>query len=318
MNKRDMFIVALVTFCLTATLFMILPSRSTEKDPWADVNGPTPGVPDGVVNMRDIAYEVAHFNENVSDMTRNVNVTNWPQQDRVVWVGDWLATFNETNGYTGGYVRMGENPSHVGGYEKMTVIFDFPDQCANLDARMRYVQAELDWYLNPTGHWTETVDPSIPLYQIHGGATHGANAICVDSSPVEMPYLWVAGPLFSDYGGNGNVTISIYLYLSNGPVASSTRQTMHWTEHRVIDSGSQVNTGIVHLRGFTTLSITLFSNATWDGYIGMGDNVENFQLTAFTEFRKAYALGGNAWVVVLLNNPSTTPSEVSLEVSVIA
>lgn len=36
----------------------------------ADVSGPTPGAPDGVVNMRDIAYIVAHFNT-------IPNSTNW-------------------------------------------------------------------------------------------------------------------------------------------------------------------------------------------------------------------------------------------------
>jgi len=78
MNKRDLIVAILATFCLTATLFLVLPSRSTEKDPWADVSGPTPSEPDGVVNMRDIQYEIIHFNQDVSNMTRNVNVTNWP------------------------------------------------------------------------------------------------------------------------------------------------------------------------------------------------------------------------------------------------
>lgn len=36
----------------------------------ADVSGPTPSAPDGVVNMRDIAYIIAHFNT-------NPNSTNW-------------------------------------------------------------------------------------------------------------------------------------------------------------------------------------------------------------------------------------------------
>lgn len=77
MNKKDLVIVALATFCLTSTLFMILPSRSADRDPWADVTGPD-DVLDDIVNMRDIQYEILRFNQNVSDMTRNVNVTNWP------------------------------------------------------------------------------------------------------------------------------------------------------------------------------------------------------------------------------------------------
>lgn len=62
MSKKNTIIVALVTFCLTATLFSVLPTWSTQVyDPWADVSGPTAGVPDGRINMRDIAYEVSLF-----------------------------------------------------------------------------------------------------------------------------------------------------------------------------------------------------------------------------------------------------------------
>ncbi len=31
-------------------------------NPWYDVSGSTPGISDGVVNMKDIAYLIAHFN----------------------------------------------------------------------------------------------------------------------------------------------------------------------------------------------------------------------------------------------------------------
>ena len=79
-TKKDLLIAVLATFCLTSTLFMILPSRSAERDPWADVSGLTVGEPDGKINFRDISYEITHFNQDVSNMTRNVNVTNWPQQ----------------------------------------------------------------------------------------------------------------------------------------------------------------------------------------------------------------------------------------------
>jgi hypothetical protein len=78
-SKKDVIIAVLATFCLTATVFMIKTTGSTDtRDPWADVSGTTPGVPDGKVNMMDIAYEIAHFNEYVSDVTRDVSVTQWP------------------------------------------------------------------------------------------------------------------------------------------------------------------------------------------------------------------------------------------------
>jgi hypothetical protein len=61
--KKDLVIAVLATFCLTATIFMILPTKSATSyyDPWADVSGPTLGIPDGRIDMRDIAYEVSHF-----------------------------------------------------------------------------------------------------------------------------------------------------------------------------------------------------------------------------------------------------------------
>jgi hypothetical protein len=76
MNKKQFVIVIIATFCLT--MLLMIPLERSTPDPWADVSGPTVGAPDGVVNMRDIAYEVSHFNENVSNMTRDVNVINWP------------------------------------------------------------------------------------------------------------------------------------------------------------------------------------------------------------------------------------------------
>ena len=77
MNRKDLIVAVLATFCLTATLFVILPSRSADYDPWADVSGPIQGTEDGVINMRDISYEIQHFNA-AGDTTKNVTVVNWP------------------------------------------------------------------------------------------------------------------------------------------------------------------------------------------------------------------------------------------------
>lgn len=52
-----------VAFCLMAALFKMMPTIGTlPYDPWADVSGPTQGVPDGTINMRDIQWEILHFN----------------------------------------------------------------------------------------------------------------------------------------------------------------------------------------------------------------------------------------------------------------
>jgi hypothetical protein len=77
-TKKDVIIV-LMTVCISALLFVTLPTRSqtSSYDPWADVSGPTVGQSDGVINMRDIAYEVALFNT-FGDTTKNASITNLP------------------------------------------------------------------------------------------------------------------------------------------------------------------------------------------------------------------------------------------------
>jgi uncharacterized coiled-coil protein SlyX len=58
-SKKDLIIAILSTFCLTATLFMIVPIRSAigigEYDPWADIND------DGKIDMKDIGYMARLF-----------------------------------------------------------------------------------------------------------------------------------------------------------------------------------------------------------------------------------------------------------------
>ena len=75
-KKKDLVIVALATFCLTATLFLTIPTRSqtpsdTLYDPWIDNNH------DGQINILD-AIRLSNIFLTSGDPTANVNVTNWP------------------------------------------------------------------------------------------------------------------------------------------------------------------------------------------------------------------------------------------------
>jgi len=73
LTKKDLIIAILLTFCLTATLFMILPTESSpagEYDPWLDYND------DGVINIQDLFAMGKAFGTS-GDPTKNVNVTNW-------------------------------------------------------------------------------------------------------------------------------------------------------------------------------------------------------------------------------------------------
>lgn len=58
-------VAVLLAFCISSIMFIALPTRSQTSpvyDPWEDVSGPNVGEPDGVINMRDVAYEITLFN----------------------------------------------------------------------------------------------------------------------------------------------------------------------------------------------------------------------------------------------------------------
>jgi hypothetical protein len=93
-KKKDLVIVALATFCLTATLFLIVPTRSQTGgyDPWLDTND------DGQINILEAILTSNHFLTS-GDPAKNVmiaghannlafNVTGTP----VTALGGWFQT----------------------------------------------------------------------------------------------------------------------------------------------------------------------------------------------------------------------------------
>lgn len=80
-TKKDLVIVTLATFCLTATLFLVNPTRSSPNtagvyDPWVDVNG------DGKIDILDLVQTALSWHTS-GDPTKDVNVTNWPNSINV-------------------------------------------------------------------------------------------------------------------------------------------------------------------------------------------------------------------------------------------
>jgi hypothetical protein len=79
---RNMIIAIMITFCFTATLFMVIPIRSANSpyDPWIDYND------DGKINLQELVL-LANSYGTTGDPTKNVNVTNWggPIQLRRLW-----------------------------------------------------------------------------------------------------------------------------------------------------------------------------------------------------------------------------------------
>lgn len=72
MIRKGVIFYVLITFCLRALMFAVVPIRSGNPyDPWADINE------DGKINMYDIGYTAQRYGA-TGDSTKNVNVTNWP------------------------------------------------------------------------------------------------------------------------------------------------------------------------------------------------------------------------------------------------
>jgi hypothetical protein len=70
-SKKDLVIAILATFCLTITLFFVIPTRSSpassDYDPWCDVND------DGYVDMADISTLIEQFMAS-GNPTKNVTI----------------------------------------------------------------------------------------------------------------------------------------------------------------------------------------------------------------------------------------------------
>ena len=71
--RKDMIFAVLTTFCMCALMFTVVPIRSgLPYDPWADIDD------NGKIDMKDIGNVAAQFMAS-GDPTKNVNVTNWPE-----------------------------------------------------------------------------------------------------------------------------------------------------------------------------------------------------------------------------------------------
>jgi hypothetical protein len=77
-SKKDIMVAVLATFCLTSTLFMVLPIRSQEEqqkyDPWYDVDD------DGIIDIFDVVklttrYETTGTAINKTELLLGVNAT---------------------------------------------------------------------------------------------------------------------------------------------------------------------------------------------------------------------------------------------------
>jgi len=117
MTKKDFIIAILATFCLTVTLFVVLPTKSSPSaggyDSWADIND------DGKINMYDIGYTAQRYGA-TGDPTKNVNVTNWPEPQYKT--GSQVVNISWYNGGDSGSFKLNTTAIvSTGGYSRMSV-----------------------------------------------------------------------------------------------------------------------------------------------------------------------------------------------------
>jgi hypothetical protein len=183
-NKKYLIIAVLATFCLTATLFMIVPTRSQSGsyDARTDVNG------DGTIDMADISIGIDGFMTN-GDPTLNVSVTNWPKSsDVLVWWGRSLVD--------GAYVVS--NYYYSDGYSTLHMLIDVGGLTGN-ETCVFYVAAPL---------WNATHNSNYPIAAYTYTFAYGdyKSAVSVDVPSEEFYFEFDAAT-----GTNCTVALSYYL-----------------------------------------------------------------------------------------------------------
>jgi hypothetical protein len=144
--RKDMIFAVLTTFCMCALMFTVIPIRSgLPYDPWADYNA------DDKIDIKDVSSVARLFGTlNTDNLTRNVNVTNWPSQLLPNYVND-----------SGFFIlgALGTNDSSrervlsIAGYRQVSICIGFN---VNLDIWMT-IYVSMGWSQIHEGEvWWET------------------------------------------------------------------------------------------------------------------------------------------------------------------
>lgn len=157
-SKKDLIIAVLATFCLTATLFLMMSTRSQTPlgtyDPWIDNNH------DGTINILDAIILGNHFLTS-GDPTINVNVTNFPteapyriQTITLTCFFDILINDSQTGIWY--HINYTETPTiYVGGYSRMYIYLVPPNasdttQYTVANYNVTHAPISVDWITEPS------------------------------------------------------------------------------------------------------------------------------------------------------------------------
>jgi hypothetical protein len=194
MIKKDLIIVVLATFCLTCSMFIVLPrssqniiptpsssSQSTSSsdpnpyDPWCDVNH------DGKISILDVVDVTSRYGT-AGDPALSINITNWPtSHDVCVWWDQYVGPSSQivTNEYDAGgfghlHVLMSAALTLAPGHN-ITVEFWAPiyNQTRTTDTPLPFYTLVLT-----SSNWYAAVSLDVPSQGFYFAAKTGASTTC--------------------------------------------------------------------------------------------------------------------------------------------
>jgi hypothetical protein len=208
--KKDLMIVALATFCLTATLFMMTSTKSQAPsgtyDPLLDSNH------DGSIDIYD-AIQLANHYDTSGDPTLNVNVISMPQ--RQPWEPHALGfrSVSWTN-YIGGS-SWSITPGYgiwFGGYSRLFIFlsaYDVNPPFANVTI---YVSGIL-WNITADTAAYETFNREESNITLYPGLGYLGSVMKVEIKAETIEYLTVM--VESPNVPSGSVEVGLHMYLRN-------------------------------------------------------------------------------------------------------
>lgn len=225
-NRKDLVIAVLVTFCLTATLFLVSTSRSqtaAQQNTSPDVNH------DGKIDMRDVVAVLRTFGTraHARPSTENVTVVNPTLPVTIVNSSETIlyATYDVSWGQNdlGSYnLISGGGELSVASYSSMSVFLQFEDVSAKDEEWNAMWTVFANWYLDTNG--TFAAFDYLPFTVSTVTAAKGVQPIGVYS--IKAPYVTLSPTLvnvydcgfsnqFSPHASESATAIcEIYVYLS--------------------------------------------------------------------------------------------------------
>jgi hypothetical protein len=218
MIKKELIIAILATFCLTATLFLIIPiSGQAVYDPQLDVNH------DGKIDIKDIAAVAKAFGT-TGDPTVPVNVT---------WVSSNLAQLTIYIPSSGGAGSSGGSTTvglSVSGYSRAWIWLSAPwgSSAASGTYSMSLTLTSIEWTGGPSQPPYVQVWQTITSSQISSILVQVVSGVIASSSSpatisedsyisVKAPYIASASfsCTFSSGASSGSVPVTLCIYLQN-------------------------------------------------------------------------------------------------------